>query len=227
MEDYKLNLIAGVLVLGTAGAAQAAFSDWESQVALGASAGYTNSNITSPIVDNIGSFDDSTSGGVTYEFVINASKINQTSALMGARYTGVGTEGAIKLEQWPDQGVIGLSDWNAPVNDLNSTAPSIFDEEAHIVVVSNGTSSDIYVNGVWADNVVMSLAFSGDVGLGIVYRNGAGDNDGLDGTILGVAIYDSALSATEISDHYAALIPEPTSIAMIALGGFAMLKRRN
>jgi hypothetical protein len=45
-----------------------------------------------------------------------------------------------------------------------------------------------------------------------------------DGAIDDVRIYDRALSGTEVADLYA--LPEPATLALLALGGLAMLRRR-
>ncbi len=52
--------------------------------------------------------------------------------------------------------------------------------------------------------------------------------DAFDGTILGAAVYDAALSADEIGTHASAFatIPEPASMIMLSLGGIALIRRR-
>ncbi len=51
----------------------------------------------------------------------------------------------------------------------------------------------------------------------------------LPGNILGFAAYNSQLSATEIAAHSAAFVravPEPSTTALLGLGGLALILRR-
>jgi hypothetical protein len=49
---------------------------------------------------------------------------------------------------------------------------------------------------------------------------------GYTGALADVAIYNYALSPAQITAHYNAAIPEPATIALLSLGGLALLKRR-
>jgi len=78
--------------------------------------------------------------------------------------------------------------------------------------VASGGSWDLGGNG--ADTPVQSNAQ-----LWLAGSSGSGD---LDGQIDEIAIYDRALSATEVAEHYNAAVPEPAS-ALLAIFGVAGL----
>ncbi|MFI4860770.1 MAG: LamG-like jellyroll fold domain-containing protein [Phycisphaerales bacterium JB063] len=224
MKFTTQHLGAGVAALAIGASASAGIVEWQAAVA-GDSAGYMNTGIASPIVDNIGSYDDSTNGGVTYEFIVNATNDGVSSALMGARDTGVGDNGAVKWEQWPDTTTFGATAFG--VADFDSGVSNIPGVNTHVVFIADGTDMDVYVNGSYSGTMAgASLALSGDVGIGQAYDPIIGNFDVLTGTILGVAVYDSALSASSVSQHYNAYIPEPGSFALLGMGGLAMLRRR-
>ena len=46
-----------------------------------------------------------------------------------------------------------------------------------------------------------------------------------DGAIDEVAVYDYALTATQIQNHYS-VAPEPATLGLMLLGGLAMLRRK-
>lgn len=90
----------------------------------------------------------------------------------------------------------------------------------------------LYINGIEV-NSTTSAAFGGDAasdtnsfraGIGIGFNSDGGVNSGnrFIGLVDDVRIYSHVLSASEV----AALVPEPSSLALTALGGIALLRRR-
>ena len=58
------------------------------------------------------------------------------------------------------------------------------------------------------------------------FRLGETGADGLDGGVDEVAVYDYALTAGQVREHYLASIPEPATLSLLALGGVALVRRR-
>ena len=205
----------------------AGLSEWQAAVAAGASAGYTNTNITSPIVADIGVYSDSTGGGVSYEFIVNATNDGASSALIGtfANPPAVGDRAALKWEQWPDTGVYGTTVFG--VADNLSTVANAPGVDTHLVFVNNGTNTSLYVNGSLAGSIDGTPTIAGLVGIGQAYNPAGAHLDPLTGTIIGVAVYDDALSADEIAAHAQAYaIPEPGSWLLAILAGSVLARRR-
>jgi hypothetical protein len=221
-------LVAVGLLAMIGSSATAALTHWQAAVATGTAAGYTNTNITTPIVADIGTYSEATGGGVSYEFIVNATNDGASSALMGtfANPPVVGDRAALKWEQWPDTGVYGSTVFG--VVDNLSTVANTPGVDTHVVFVNNGTDTSLYVNGALAGSMPGTPTLSGSVGIGQV-DNPVGDPlDLLTGTIHGVAVYDAALSADEISAHSQAFfIPEPGSLALllVAAGGLVLRRR--
>jgi hypothetical protein len=204
----------------------AGLAEWEAAVAAGTPAGYTNTNITAPIVADIGTYSEATGGGISYEFIVNATNDGASSALIGtfANPPAVGDRAALKWEQWPDTGVYGTTVFG--VVDNLSTVNNTPGVNTHVVFVNNGVNTALYVNGSLAGSIAGTPTIAGTVGIGQVYDPVGAELDPLTGTIFGVAVYDAALSAAEISAHAQAYaIPEPGSGAL-ALGAAGLLAGR-
>jgi chitodextrinase len=93
--------------------------------------------------------------------------------------------------------------------------------EYHLAVTYNGSSARLYVNGVLERSLSASgaLYYSGSAGLGLGRKYGSLTN-AFSGTQRGVGIYGSALSASQISAHFAAGPPSPVfQLDQVASGG--------
>jgi hypothetical protein len=210
--------------------ANGALTQWLAEVALGTPAGYTNTHITAPTVANIGTYSETTNGGVSYEFIVNATNDGASSALLGVfgDPAATGDLAALKWEQWPDTLNLGTTVFG--VADFDSGVQNIPNVDTHVVFVNNGTDTLLYLNGALAATIAgSSPTFSGQVGIGQAFAASGNHIDRLTGKIVGLAIYDAALGAAEIASHArAAAIPEPSCLILSLMGiaAFRMLRRK-
>ncbi len=220
---FRLHVFACLAAATLVAPANAGITEWLAEVADGSPAGFTATGIASPTTADIGVYDDQTNGGVTYEFIVNAVNGGGSSVLMGSTFAPAGDWSGLKFEQWENTGRYGGTDFG--VADYDSGIPNIVGADHQVVFVADGTNTAIYVNGVLTGSIAgFSPALSGVTGLAQAYSHINGVTiDPLNGTLVGVAVYDSALGAGEILEHYAAFaIPEPGSIALAALGAVAI-----
>lgn len=196
--------------------------------ALKAGAGYTNTNVTVPSTDDIGTYDIGTNGGVAYEFIYNADVGGPSSAFMGSLSAPAGDSAGFKLDQWNMTGKFGATAFG--VADYTFATDHILKADTHVVYVMDGADTAFYVNGALAENFAgASFALSGLTGLGHAYNHAnEGSVDAMNGTLLGVAVYDSAISAATVKGNFDAFVPEPGALTLLGLGlfGLAKLRRR-
>ncbi len=204
-------------------------SGWQSSAEM-LSPGFIATDITEPQLTDIGVYDIATGDGITYEFIYEVPEVmGASSAFMGSLSAPTGQSAGLKFDQWPNSGTYGATAFG--VADYTSAVPHAVGEVAHVVFVADGTDLGIYVNGEFAESLAgASIALSGMTGIGHAYNHGnEGSVDALDGVILGVAVYDSALSADAISGNFTAFVPEPGafSIALVlGLCGMFQYRRR-
>jgi hypothetical protein len=216
--------------LCVASTAFAGVSEWE-MTADSFGAGFLAKDISSPTQMDIGTYDSATGGGVTYEFIYNADVGGPSSAFMGSLNAPVGTSAGLKLDQWNATGKFGVTTFG--VADFTGTTDYILNADTQVAYVADGTDMTLYVNGAQAEVISgASFALSGLTGVGHAYNHSNdGSVDPLSGTIIGVAVYDSALGADAIAANYAAFtVPEPNSIGLLMLGFFGVVqfvRRRN
>ncbi len=188
--------------------------------------GYTNTNIAEPIQDDIGAYDDSTNGGVSYELIYNADVGGPSSAFMGSLNAPAGDSAGLKLDQWNMTGKFGATAFG--VADFTFETDYVLNADTHVVYVMDGADTAFYVNGALAENYAgASFSLSGLTGIGHAYNHGSeGSVDPMNGTILGVAVYDSALDAGTVEGHFNAFVPEPSSLVLFGLGLLGLFKMR-
>ena len=226
----RTTIVAIALVALATNGATADIPLWQSTASsLGAS--YLATGIAAPTEADIGTFDISTNGGVTYEFIYNADAGGASSAFMGSLNPPVGDGFGLKLDQWNQTGKFGATAFG--VADYNSGVDYILNTDTHIAYVADGTDLHMYVNGSFANTMAGAGAFalSGLTGLGHAYNHGnSGSVDPLNGELLGVAVYDSALDANQVLGTYTAFtVPEPATaslLGMVALLGLTVRRRR-
>lgn len=215
------------IVAFAAAPADAGIAEWLAEVS--AEAGYVNTGISgaAPIVEDIGVYDETTNGGISYEFIVSAGDDGASSAFMGSLSAPVGDSAGLKFEQWPDSGTYGATAFG--VADYDSGVAHILNQRSQVVFVNDGTDTALYVNGALAGGIAgFSPTLSGLTGIAQAYNHGNdGTVDPLDGTLLGVAVFDSALSEDEIALHFSLGIPEPSSAMLVVLcAGLLGFRRR-
>lgn len=220
----KSKFLIVSLVLALSAGAGATLLDWEGEVAAGAAAEFWGTNIA-PGPYDIGAI----AGPASYEFIVNANPDEQevSMALMGARsFEGVAPFG-LKFEQWNNTMTYGATAFG--VADYDFGVPNVLGVDVHLAFVAAEGATALYVNGVLAGSVGAEIVPSGITGIGLAIStvDGSETFDVFDGAVLGVAVYNSALSADEIAAHSSAFfIPEPATMTLLALGGLALLRRR-
>lgn len=172
--------------LALATIASADVNAWVNQVNAGTTSVFLNSSVPASTSVDIGT--PASTAGITYEFVVNASNTG-TSALIGARGTGLGSNSAIKFEQYLNTQSYGVTHFG--VSDLSFAGANHPDEDVHLVFFSDPAAgtTELHVNGVSRGTVPHAVVLEGMVGLGQAHDpNGAIDL--LTSSLLGVVIYE-------------------------------------
>jgi hypothetical protein len=171
------------------------------------------------------SFDWSGSDVRTVTFFVRASS-TQVDALGTMISLGSGTGGGNRFDIRLDNGNLRLE-----VQAGGSTTGSALADDTwhHVAIVVPGATSTVndvqyYIDGALVGT--FSNAQNIDTGVGPLRIGDSYQDTGRDftGNIDDVRLYDTALTANEIAAL--AAIPEPGSLALLGLGGLAMLRRR-
>jgi len=147
-------------------------------------------------------YDYGTLGGTeaSVEYVFNLTDSGVSIAL-GSLY-GWGTErNTYKLEQWNDQGIFGIT-LEGYYDERFPGVSSTFDVDTHVVFVNLPTGNqELYINGVSQGLDTRGGGWWTTGGAGFLGQTSWGA-DVCVGTIYGVASYNRALSAVEVSSLY-------------------------
>ena len=167
--------------------------------------------------------------GSTVEFIYNFSDAGSNSILGSFLSWSPGNEWQyLKVEQYSNTGKFGLTTPGAW--DKQFTSDSIFDQDVHIVLRRNDDSGtlDFFINGALAETEGTKTNWRQDGGNGFIGSANNGTGDAATGTVFGVASYDEPLTNQQISDLYSSftIVPEPSSAALLGLGGLALILRR-
>ena len=100
------------------------------------------------------------------------------------------SDGAIKLDQWPNTNRVGVTVWGVVDATFDVKAP--LQTWIHLAFVGSTGGIDLYADGLYADSVPYALrAPTGPIG---------GLGDALNAVVDDVRVYDRTLSASEIFD---------------------------
>ena len=108
----------------------------------------------------------------------------------------------------------------------------LFNKWTHVVGVWSEIGGAIYINGSLSAQKIWNSAAITDYSNGFIPEIGGNSGalwDPFAGVIDDVRIYNRALTASEVSNLYAAeSVPEPSALSLLAvgLGGLAMMRRR-
>ncbi len=223
MKKLLFTLVS--LAIG-ASSAHAALSHWKTAVGTGTSATATKfTTVSSPETINVGT----TAGtAMSFEFIVNAG----STPLQSGSSTLLGDSTNNQYLAWEqyentnNYGIYGAGSGGFGAKDSGVALTA--DTDTHLVFTTDGTNTYLYVNGALAHTFTgNAIDIAGTTGLGGGLSSSNTFFSGLPGNILGFAAYNSQLSATEIAAHSAALaVPEPSTTALLGLGGLALILRR-
>ncbi|HUU84390.1 MAG TPA: LamG-like jellyroll fold domain-containing protein [Phycisphaerae bacterium] len=118
-------------------------------------------------------------------------------------------------------------------NVVEGTTPTVLDLDQwyHVAFVRDGSDVLVYLNGELEIATTSTAPVPGAFDQGTWVFGGRSNHQGLKfpGNIDEIAIYDGALSQSDVRGHFlAALVPEPSSIvlSLLALVGFVVVARR-
>lgn len=174
-------------------------------------------------IDSTQSRITSTGSGAAESFDITLESSDGGNSI-GLRYGNGNMFWSGSAENGGDDIATGV--WNHVVVTYESTATVDGGFGAGLTVYLNGVA--LTMDGGNPKNGTQELNTSGD--FLIAGNGGLGNNGGyLNGSIDDVQVYDAALSSSEVSflfNNPTVAVPEPSSAALLGLGGIALILRR-
>jgi hyaluronoglucosaminidase len=145
--------------------------------------------------------------------------------LIGADFAAANPRMAIKAEQWESTEKLGYTSFGVVDVTFADAAAVTPTDYAHVAFVGTSAGVELFINGASLGSDPTATVLSRHVlGAGAVRADGT-LVDGLVGAIDELVIYDRALSAGEVSEHYAS-VPEPGTITLLSLGLLAICHLR-
>ncbi|MCU0794873.1 MAG: MBG domain-containing protein [Akkermansiaceae bacterium] len=181
------------------------FTNWETLVSADTPAvtRFTPVLGSSPVSLSVGSFAAGTPR--SFEFLFNAAGAGPSKTLLGSLDGASGGQ-SLKLNQWNNTNKFGLTT-SGVADEVFTNSTTLSNQVVHAVFVSNGSITNLYLNGV-----LQSAAVSRAMNITGINGLGAADNaahtgffDNLDGSILRFASYGRALTQAEITQRQQAL----------------------
>ena len=147
-------------------------------------------------------------GEWTVALWVNAGETTGTNSVLVS-----GNQGEIKLDQYSNTGMVGITEFGVADHTFNYSAPK--GEWVHLTFVSNSKGTTLYVNGEEQDH--LDATINGPAGkLGASGGTGLADTGYLSGSVDELRIYARALSANEVAE-IAGVEHEDTTLAKTIL----------
>ena len=147
-------------------------------------------------------------GDWTVALWVNAGETTGTNSVLVS-----GNQGEIKLDQYSNTGLVGITEFGVADHTFNYSAPT--GEWVHLTFVSNNEGTTLYVNGEEQDH--LDATINGPAGkLGASGGTGLADTGYLSGSVDELRIYTRALSADEVAE-IAGVEHEDTTLAKTIL----------